>query len=228
MASARCSASGGADRQTMNRRSAMKLLALAGLGAFAPKSATAAAIRCGCGGNDYAITPERARWQKPVLGWRVVDTLPYMSIEALANVTAWALAQWAAATGLQFVHGGDDIHIHTVDYLPHGMAANAGYPPPKGEQWAGGVYLSRNMWLTMDDNEHVGDGLRCDLRYLMLHELGHVMGLGHSRTEGSVMVATFEYPALRKLGADDIAGAKDLYADLHPKTYTGFLAGVWK
>lgn len=210
------------------RRTTLKLLALAGLGLAVPKPLLARVVRCGCDGNDYAITPERVRWNKPVLGWRVVDALPYMSIDTLAEVTGWALAQWAEATGLQFVHGGDDIHIHTVDYLPYGTAAMAGYPPPRGEQWAGGVYLSRDMWLTLNDDEHIGDGLRCDLRYLMLHELGHVMGFGHSRIDGSVMISTFEYPALRCLGADDIAGAHDLYANLHTKTYTNYLAMVTK
>lgn len=193
-----------------------------------PKPAAARVVRCGCDGNDYAITPERVRWNKSVLGWRVVDALPYINIDTLTEVTGWALAQWASATGLRFVHGGDDIHIHTVDHLEYGVAARAGYPPPKGQQWAGGVYLSRNMWLTLNDDEHVGDGLRCDLRYLMLHELGHVMGFAHSRADKSVMLPTFEYPAIQQLSADDIAGAHDLYANLHTKTYTSYLAMATK
>ncbi len=59
-----------------------------------------------------------------------------------------------------------------------------------------------------------------DLEAVMVHEVGHYLGLDHSQAEGSVMAPVFcngERPCkrtpeeLRELGADDIAGVCKIY-----------------
>jgi len=48
-----------------------------------------------------------------------------------------------------------------------------------------------------------------DVRRVMIHELGHTLGLGHSNKAGAIMRPIVSNQD--KLGADDIAGAQRLY-----------------
>jgi hypothetical protein len=73
--------------------------------------------------------------------------------------------------------------------------------PPNPEPIAGDLYF--------DDDENWQIGLDIDVFSVVLHELGHALGLGHSDVPGSVM-----YPYYRRataLAADDIASIQQLY-----------------
>jgi hypothetical protein len=89
---------------------------------------------------------------------------------------------------------------------PGRTLAYAYFPsPPNPEPIAGDLYF--------DDDENWQVGLDVDVFSVVLHELGHALGLGHSDVPGSVM-----YPYYRRasaLAADDIASIRQLYL---PKT----------
>ncbi|KAH6810726.1 hypothetical protein C2S51_024488 [Perilla frutescens var. frutescens] len=51
-----------------------------------------------------------------------------------------------------------------------------------------------------------------DLQTVGLHELGHVIGLGHSADAGSIMWPTIGYESRKGLNKDDIQGIKALYS----------------
>ncbi|CAN6702641.1 unnamed protein product [Malus baccata var. baccata] len=50
-----------------------------------------------------------------------------------------------------------------------------------------------------------------DLETVALHEIGHLLGLGHSSVEGAVMSSTVRTGFAQSLHADDIQGIKALY-----------------
>jgi hypothetical protein len=62
--------------------------------------------------------------------------------------------------------------------------------------------------LHIDSSEDWGSSF--DLSTIMLHELGHALGLGHSDDINSIMFAGYMGPRLT-LGADDIAGVQSIY-----------------
>jgi hypothetical protein len=79
-----------------------------------------------------------------------------------------------------------------------------------GGSIAGDVHMNTEYQF-IDDPNHVyqGDG-RFDFETVMLHEIGHSIGLGHSTTPGAVMHASYT-GARRHLTSDDVAGARYIY-----------------
>ncbi|MGQ9916696.1 MAG: matrixin family metalloprotease [Bryobacteraceae bacterium] len=83
-----------------------------------------------------------------------------------------------------------------------GVLAHTFYPPPNAETIAG------DMHLDMDEPWRIGADV--DLFTVVLHELGHALGLGHNDDPDSVM-----YPYYRRatgLKAADIAEIRKMYA----------------
>jgi len=134
-----------------------------------------------------------------------------------------ALGEWARYVKIRFFPGDDEWAPRTLRILfasgqhgdPYpfdgrgGVLAHAFYPaPPNPEPIAGDVHLDN------DEPWNVGDYI--DLYSVILHELGHALGLGHSDKPGTVM-----YPYYRKhtgLTPDDIAAIRELYAAREPES----------
>ena len=59
-----------------------------------------------------------------------------------------------------------------------------------------------------------GDTPQIDLQSVVLHELGHALGLGHASDPASVMFASYTSTTLKRaLQPDDIAGLKSIYGN---------------
>lgn len=128
-----------------------------------------------------------------------------------------AFAEWSKHVKVRFQPASSITNQKTIHVLfgtgDHGdgypfdgrgrTLAHTFYPsPPNPEPIAGDMHL--------DDDEpwQIGDGV--DLFSVVLHELGHSLGLGHSDNPESVM-----YPYYRKvtaLHAEDIRAIQELYA----------------
>jgi len=90
---------------------------------------------------------------------------------------------------------------------------------------ASGIWNPGNMHFDIDEDwvtsgapnyNPSATSLAIDLGSIILHELGHVLGLGHEDGEGTGLggpvMQTLYWGELRTLTADDIAGARELYA----------------
>lgn len=128
-----------------------------------------------------------------------------------------ALAEWSKAVRIDFTRGGrnGDARLIEIRFAKgsHGdpypfdgsgrVLAHTFYPaPPNAEPLAGDLHL--------DDDESWKIGNDIDLYSVVLHELGHALGLGHSDKAGSVMYAY--YQRLSTLTDEDTNAARELYA----------------
>ncbi|MEU7581083.1 matrixin family metalloprotease [Streptomyces sp. NPDC041068] len=132
-----------------------------------------------------------------------------------------ALATWAAATPLTFTEVGvdqtPDIRIgwrpaNDPDHsMVGGVLAHADFPPNCSI-----VTTTLPKPVHFDDTEHTWSigavAGAFDVETVALHELGHILGLGHSSVSGAVMQPTIAPGAVkRSLTDDDITGVTGNY-----------------
>jgi hypothetical protein len=161
--------------------------------------------------SHYTFFDGRPKWMptKYHLTYGFLDGTPS---EAM-NPVAQAFLTWASNTHFTFSQAQDvsnaDIKIgfgrgdhgdgHPFDGAG-GTLAHA-FPPTDGrfhydgdERWSVGAVSGA-----------------FDLQTVALHEIGHLLGLGHSEIEGAIMYASIPQGETKGLHADDIQGIKALY-----------------
>jgi hypothetical protein len=128
-----------------------------------------------------------------------------------------ALAEWSKYVKVTFTEGGTGSDPRQIELYfasgghgdpfafdgPGRALAHTFYPaPPNPEPIAGDLHLDE------DESWKIGNDI--DLFSVVLHELGHALGLGHSDHAGAVMYAY--YRRATGLSADDIEAVRQLYA----------------
>ncbi len=95
-----------------------------------------------------------------------------------------------------------------------------------GGSIAGDIHMN-TLYQFIDDPNHIYQGGReFDFETVMLHEIGHSLGLAHSEVPGSVMYGDYT-GARRELRPDDIAGIQYIYGPVPaPMTLAVFGAGL--
>ncbi|MBI1324512.1 matrixin family metalloprotease [bacterium] len=108
-----------------------------------------------------------------------------------------------------------DIRIGGYDFANSQILASTFGPPPDGWSRAGDISVNVGV------NWNLGSNI--DLRTVILHEVGHSLGLDHPSDTQSIMYES--YQGVRPtLAAGDIAGIQALYGARRDDSYT--LAGI--
>lgn len=146
------------------------------------------------------------------------------------------LGQVADAGGMGGIDGSTgnrgDLRFAAIDGFSNSSVLAHAYQPGcetsfgSGVGWniGGDVHIDTDPWIWADDPTDTTADADYDIYTVLLHEIGHSLGLGHSSVSGSVMEPVYA-GARRSLHADDIAGIQEVYGPV-PEPATIAILGV--
>jgi hypothetical protein len=157
-----------------------------------------------------------SKWHKYDLTYSFVNSTDKLPGDSERQLVREAFAIWASQTPLTFTElaAGQPVDIEIGWYEgdfgfiepfdgPGNVLAHATFPNP---------FAPQRVYLHFDNSERWVNSVteNVDLLTVALHEIGHVLGLGHSRDPRAIMFASYTGPR-RSLSPDDIAGVQELY-----------------
>ncbi|CAO2636207.1 Collagenase 3 [Lemmus lemmus] len=186
--------------------------------------------RCGVPDvGEYSVFPRTLKWSQTNLTYRIVNYTPDMPHSEVEKAFKKAFKVWSDVTPLNFTR----IHDGTADIMisfgtkehgdfypfdgPSGLLAHA-FPP--GPNYGGDAHFD-------DDETWTSSSKGYNLFIVAAHELGHSLGLDHSKDPGALMFPIYTYTGNSHfmLPDDDVQGIQSLYGPgdedpnpKHPKT----------
>ncbi|XP_053415929.1 matrix metalloproteinase-26 [Nycticebus coucang] len=167
--------------------------------------------------GNSSISSETSKWNKYILTYRIINYPHAMKPSTVSDIMYNALSMWSTVTPLIFQHVQSedaDIKISFLNWdhgddlpfdgqggvLAHAFLPNSGNP---------GV-------IHFDKDEHWSPSNRgYNLFLVATHEIGHSLGLYHSKNQNSIMYPKYRYhnPRTLHLSADDIQRIQQLYEE---------------
>ncbi|XP_026421102.1 metalloendoproteinase 5-MMP-like [Papaver somniferum] len=134
--------------------------------------------------------------------------------ETLSSVCARAFATWAAVIPFHFKEVG--VVEHADIFIGFRTGAHGDGIPFDGPlKTLAHAFAPKDGRLHLDATENWGTGPasdEIDLESIIVHEIGHILGLKHTSDRGAIMFPFIGLGvAKRQLGSDDILGVKTLY-----------------
>ena len=152
-------------------------------------------------GHEYEIV--RARWTRRRLGYAFVGTAPAYLGDIAWDAIRSAFRTWSEETIIN-IEERDNPRVAEIRVLwTPGRSADPTSPDPfygPGEKIAVGYYplpfsgeLAGDLHFdTSESWSTSGSGDTFDIETVCLHEIGHCLGLGHSRNHASAMYSTYK------------------------------------
>ncbi|XP_037632450.1 matrix metalloproteinase-20-like isoform X2 [Sebastes umbrosus] len=172
--------------------------------------------RCGVPDvENFSFYPERPKWKNHTITYMIARFTPDMTREDVEKSFRSALKMWSDAAPLRFIrvnHGKTDIVFTFArrthgDFFPfdgpRGVLAHAFQP---GEGIGGDVHFDEDETWTAGRQGY-------SLFAVAAHELGHSLGLTHSKDPSAIMYPNYRYHSRTQysLSKDDVLGIQTLY-----------------
>ncbi|KAG8382260.1 hypothetical protein BUALT_Bualt05G0058300 [Buddleja alternifolia] len=161
--------------------------------------------------SHYTFFPGEPKW--PPTKRSLTYSFPIDTRKDIMHPISEATKEWANVTDFKFKYIKNydqaDIKI-SFQYRDHGDGAP--FDGPLGI--LAHAFAPNDGRLHFDGDERWVDGVKAgelDLQTIGLHELGHILGLGHTSDPNAIMYPTTSSGVRRGLGQDDIDGIKELY-----------------
>jgi len=138
----------------------------------------------------------------------------------LSDVFARAFARWAAATNLRFEETASESDADiTIGFYAGDHGDGEAFDGPLGtlahafSPTDGRFHLdAAEAWVATGDVSRASSDAAVDLESVAVHEIGHLLGLGHSGEPSAIMYPTITSRTRKvDLAEDDVAGIQNLY-----------------